>query len=270
MTLAALIFLVVMGAYLDERLRGPAELRRIVGVPVMARVALSNPDLAATSEEDLDAYRALYLGFVHAMPEGRAHVVVVTSPGEEEGKTLVATMLARAAARGGRRTILVDGNLRNPALERAFALPRVAGFSAALARGDRPSSSVAQAAAEPNLRVVASGLIPAHPGDLIASTRLSVVIGEFAADADLVVIDTPSLATAVDAAILASAADATIIVAQDNRTTRPALDDATEVLIRAGATIVGSVLTYQAGRGFRRTGRRASVGLAGAEGAIAR
>src|SRR5262249_22510751 len=99
----------------------------------------------ALPNDGLDATRALLL---HGSAPGSAGVVTVTSSVGGEGASVLAVQLAAGLARAGRRALLIDANLRRPALHRAFGLPQEPGLAAVLRGETAPHAAVRAAAAE--------------------------------------------------------------------------------------------------------------------------
>jgi capsular exopolysaccharide synthesis family protein len=165
-----------------------------------------------------------------------------------EGKTITAANLAVAFAQAGRRVILVDADLRRPAIHALFRLPNSSGLTSLLRDTGVPLDNVLYTVAqEENLRILTSG--PGHldPSALLGSPAMQVLMKRLTADADLLIFDSPPLQAAVDATVLGTRVEGTLLVIDASRSHRAAVLEACETLTDAHARIIGAVL-YQASR----------------------
>ncbi len=150
--------------------------------------------------------------------------------------------IAATFAQGGKRVILLDADMRRPSIHQFFELPNSQGLTTLLRTEDAALASIAQQTDEPNLRVITTGPLPPNPAELLGSQRMRDVLAKLAADADLVVIDSPPLHAVTDAAVLAAEADGTLLVIHAGKTRRGAVSQAAEALQRVGANVVGVAL----------------------------
>jgi capsular exopolysaccharide synthesis family protein len=173
--------------------------------------------------------------------EGRPRSIVLTSAAPSEGKTTIAAHLAIANADRGKKTLLVDGDLRRPSLHAKFGLTPQAGLSNVLTGELAWQDVVLPVEGRPNLT-----LLPAGPGshraaDLIGP-RLSTLLDEFAKEYDLVILDSPPLLGFAECLQMATAADGVLIISLAGETRRKAVAEVISVLNRVRANIVGVVL----------------------------
>lgn len=229
-------------------------------VPVLAsiprvpeeRIQASLRQRAPLPEPAAEAYRGLRAELGRATEQRDGHVtVLVTSAGAREGKTTTAASLAAAAARAGLRTVLVDGNLRRPAVGELFgASPRQTDFGDVLLDASRLGSALV---ASPALGKHLALLLPDSGGGDIASvealtaSRLTTLVERLARQADLVVFDSPPLAEFGDALALAEAVDLVVVAVRLGETRRRALDDVVERLAQRGVRPTGFVVTGRRG-----------------------
>jgi capsular exopolysaccharide synthesis family protein len=187
--------------------------------------------------------------------------VAVTSAAEGEGKTFCATSLATQAALMGRRTLLVDADLRARGVGRWFDIPASrAGLGDLIQGGVAMEEAVHRVELRDGvtLDVLASGRASATSSRLVTSS-LRRLIEEAGAHYDLVVVDTPPLNILTDAAQVATAVDGVLLVVRAGMTERPALELALERLERMGGEALGAVLNgvelpdyYTSYAGFRK------------------
>jgi capsular exopolysaccharide synthesis family protein len=177
----------------------------------------------------------------------RARVIVLTSPDIGDGKTAVATNLAIALARTGRRVALVDGDLRQPRLHKVFDLETERGL-ASLLRGGEPIEELPESALA--LPTVVNGLFvlptaPAKGADvsaLLHSDRLSALIRHLRGGFDVVLIDTPPMILLSDARVLGALADGVLLVFRAGKTTRESAFAAQQCFRQDGIAVLGTVL----------------------------
>ena len=194
----------------------------------------------ATSEFE-EAVRTLRNTILLSDFEGRLRSIVITSAIPGEGKTTIAAHLAIANAYRGKRTLLVDGDLRRPSLHARFGLNPREGLSNVLTGELAWRDVILPVEDKPNL-----SLLPAGPGshraaDLIGP-RLSTLLDEFGKEYDLVILDSPPLLGFAECLQMASAADGVLIVSRAGSTRRKDVAEVVSVLSRLRANIVGVVL----------------------------
>ncbi|MDE2576486.1 MAG: polysaccharide biosynthesis tyrosine autokinase [Rhodospirillales bacterium] len=179
---------------------------------------------------------------------GHPRVVLVTSALPREGKTFFAVSLARAMARAGGRSLLVDCDLRRPSVIAAAGLPAAPG------RGPREVAVTGGSALDPLLRrdtistldiLDASAAVPeaADAAAFVASGQLAALLGEARGRYDLVVIDAPPVLAFVDARVLSQLADTTLLLVRWRRTPRTLASSALKALRSYDARIAGVVMT---------------------------
>jgi non-specific protein-tyrosine kinase len=167
--------------------------------------------------------------------------VVVTSATSQEGRSVVARNLAVALAETGWKVILVDADLRGSRLADQLGIDGTCGLTSVLAH-DRPVGEALQQWGPVSLSVLPGG--PAHSGELLASPKMSSLIGALEERADVVVIDAPALLSSADTAVLARRCTGTLLVARYGRTRREQVVEAVERLEAVQAGVLGAVLSF--------------------------
>jgi capsular exopolysaccharide synthesis family protein len=191
-------------------------------------VALTSPGSFAAEQ-----YQGLRLT-IERLRRGRTlQVIAVTSPAAGEGKTLTAINLAGALARGGddARVLLIDADLRRPAVARQLAIDDDAkGLTEVVENATATIDSVTQKLKPYNLSVITAGFRSAAVHHILRSPRLEVVLAEARQRYDFVVLDTPPLLPVFDSALLANAVDGVLMVVAANQTPRKLLGEALNLL----------------------------------------
>jgi len=173
--------------------------------------------------------------------EGRLRSIVLTSAAPSEGKTTIAAHLAIANADRGKKTLLVDGDLRRPSIHTKFGMTPREGLSNVLT-GELPWQDVVMSVeGRPNLSILPAGPGSHRAADLIGP-RLATLLDEFAKEYDLVILDSPPLLGFAECLQMATAADGVLIVSLAGETRRRAVAEVISVLNRLRANIIGVVL----------------------------
>ncbi len=133
----------------------------------------------STESSLAEIFRFMRTNIEFAATTHPAHVLLVTSPNRQEGKSTTATNLAVAMAKSGRRTVLVDANLRSPTLHAHFRVPNFSGLTTLLKSDSVTLQEIACRTDVPDLSLIPSGppTIEENAADLLASNRLGAVRG---------------------------------------------------------------------------------------------
>jgi protein-tyrosine kinase len=168
--------------------------------------------------------------------------VMITSAIPESGSTTIATALAfNLAVRGSSRVLIIDPNVKRPAIHRVFGLAAEDGLTRVLARRTEPAMAIVSTPF-PGLSVMAAGdgaLLPAH---LFGADGVSGLVAHLKEHYDYILVDTPALLSMPEGAILGGEADGVILVARADRTKRETLIRARQILERSGSNLLGVVL----------------------------
>jgi polysaccharide biosynthesis transport protein len=171
----------------------------------------------------------------------RIRSLMVTSSGPSEGKSTTAAHLAVAHAQQGRRTLLIDGDLRRPSIHRRFDIPSTQGLSNVLTSGIPWRSVVVRPEGLPNLEILPAGPPSRRAADLVGS-ELTALLEDACSEYDLVVLDSPPLLGFPEPLQMAASVDGVLAVALAGQTNRKALGSAINTLKRLRANTVGVVL----------------------------
>jgi capsular exopolysaccharide synthesis family protein len=199
-------------------------------------VTLSSPRSAAA-----EAYRTLRTNIQLSSIDSPIRALLVTSASADEGKSTTLANLAVAFAQAGQRVVLVDSDLRRPSLHTIFGAANERGLTSMLLEDDAAPPLVATSV--DGLRLLPSGPIPPNPSELLGSKRIENAIERLKADADLLLFDAPPALAVSDAAVLSRRVDAVMLIVSAGRTKRDHATRARQVLERAGARLLGVVLT---------------------------
>ena len=144
----------------------------------------------------------------------------------------------------GERVLLIDADLRRPALSQLLGLPGDVGLTNVLA-GQVALDDVLQPWRNGGLHLLASGSMPPNPSELLGSARMGELITRVQERFDKIVIDTPPVLPVTDAAVASSYAEAVVVVIKHGSTSRAQLANAAATLENVDARVIGSVLNMK-------------------------
>ena len=212
-----------------------APTRPLTGVPRTAEKLVVTPGLDHASVEQ---YRRLAASLHHTQAARGVHLLMVTSAAAGEGKTLTAVNLALTFAESyHRRVLLIDADLRRPAVHQIFDLPISIGLADVLRAGDTGPPLVQ---VTPRLSILQAGAPVQDPMSLLTSERMTRVVEEAAAAFDWVILDAPPVGLLSDANLLSSVVDGVVLVIGAGRTPLEAIRRAANAIGRE--RILGTVL----------------------------
>ncbi len=233
---------------LDRRIRTPDECEEEYRLSALASISQSafRGSRAKTHDQALEAFRILRSELDFIAVTRQLDTLLVTSAISEEGKTTVAVELARVFALAGRRTTLIELDLRRPRFRTCFQLDPSGGLGAVLTEQVPLVDLLEQPEPDlPQLSVLPAGRLPQNPSEILSSPRIADIISELAASSDMVIIDAPPLNPVADTQALLNnpAIHATLVVARLNCVTRDDARRARSILTRHMIEPVGLVVT---------------------------
>ncbi len=227
-----------------DRLSYPEEIPQRVGVRLLGTLPRlrRRGGKRATAElnrfmEAIDTIRTLTL------QAGResAKMILVTSSGEHEGKTTLAAQLAASIARSGKRTLLIDGDLRHPSVHAILQIDLGTGF-AELLRGELGTDEVIQPTQIDGLFAVTAGGHDAEAVLALSRPQLKTILQKYRDSFDHVVIDSGPSYELADALLLGQQADVTLVSAMRDTTSVPYLIATVDRLRSVGIRVLGCVV----------------------------
>ena len=254
-TLAGLGTILLL-AVIDDRLHSPQELREalvsrdilLLGqLPIVRNLEGEEiePILADANANYLPYYERLRSTLRLVGGGETVKVVIVTSITGGEGKTATAYNLAIAASLAGRRTLLVEGDLRSLSkAEEIGVTPDPNSFREPLLYYGAKSKSIRLAPNIENLSILPSPGPQKQAAAIIESSELQLILKDSRGRFDLVIVDTPSLSSCNDALLLEELADGIILVTRQAITRSSLLSEATDQLTEAEVKILGAVINY--------------------------
>ncbi len=245
-------------SFVDDRIKSSWDVENFIGVNLLGII----PDLSEV--EDREKYRLVldnenergsesFLGVYSAakihskLDFPKAILVTSTIPGE--GKTLVSSNLAGCFARHGKRTLIIDCDLRRPMLHRHFEQQNDAGLLKWFENGAR--LDIPKLASLPDLGVInigenldllRSGGRSKSPTELLESPAFTQLIDRLKKEYDLVIVDSPPLGAVTDSLLIAESTDEVVYVCRFNRALRKHIRLYIKALRQGKNEILGVVL----------------------------
>jgi len=167
--------------------------------------------------------------------------ILITSSQPGEGKTTTAVNTAISLSQLGVSVLLIDADLRRPAVHSAFKIPHSRGLSNYLS-SQTPLDELIIKLPIPNLSVLPCGPIPPNPAELISSDHMKELLRALSQQFDHILIDSPPLISVTDPVILSTMVDGSIFVVQAGKSSWELVRRARRDLAASGARVLGVVL----------------------------
>jgi len=249
-TAFALVFSVMLAILLDgvdKRFRYPEQATEDLGLFVLGVVPVIDAKAGRKQSADqaaqvVEAFRSIRMNVRYAADPNRPLTMTITSPGPNDGKSLVSSNLALSFAEAGARTLLIDGDLRRGELAKTFGLTKKPGLveyldgTALIAEVLHPVQSHA------NLTVIQAGARRRRAPELLATPRLSQLINQMAGEFEVVIVDSPPLGAGFDAFALATATGNMALVLRSGMTDRKMAAAKMAVVDTLPVRVMGAIL----------------------------
>ena len=254
LVLVGSIFLGIVLAFaieqLDHGFRSMEQVEHLTGiasiglVPTIAKAKGQPENYAVDKPTSIlgEAVRTIYTSLVLSSVDAPPRVVLITSALPEEGKTTISLLLGRMFALLGKRSIIIDTDLRRPQVHTKLGIPVAPGL-VELLTGEATLEDVIHKDEATGADVIPAGRAGPNAAELLNSERLKSLLRELAADYDLAILDSPPTMVVADSRVLAHLADKTILVVRWAATRREVAAMALKHLVDAGGSIAGTVLS---------------------------
>jgi capsular exopolysaccharide synthesis family protein len=230
-----------------DGVRTPDEVEQRFGIPLLGHTPLL-PSGQAFSDLLLDpnsqvseAYQAIRTSVELSTEQGTPKTMMITSSRAGEGKSTTALAMARDAAVGGRKVLLIDADMRRPSLHKLLNKVKEPGLSTFLTQQISAESIIVETDT-PGLFFMPAGPKPPSPAELISGGGIRALLNYLSESYDQIIIDTPPVLGLADAPRMSSVVDATIFVIEANKSQRGSIEGALRRLAAARAHIIGAAL----------------------------
>lgn len=247
------LMIAVLLEVMDINLKTMAEIEQGLQLPLLA--AIPNVDsehlLPAGFKEHAisrgssswskiaEALRGMRTSILLSSPGNPPKLIMFASTRPAEGKTSIATLAAITFGLNGSKVLLVDGDLRRPAIHLRFKMGKGPGLSSVLSGKALFSEAVVKWPDLPNVHILPSGPLPPLPSELLSSPQMEDLLAAARAEYDFVILDSPPVLAVTDAAILGRLADATVLIVRYGSSQRDVVRRCIDVLERSGARLLG-------------------------------
>lgn len=231
----------------DRKIRSAAAASKVLGSPLLVTVPpVNHPGesmilLGDPASEGAEAFRRLRVLLSSSVAESGGRSVAFASAKPGEGKSFCALNYATSLAMQGRRTLLIDADLRSPGISRDYFQGGVESGLGAYLKGAMDPASACFATALPNLYLLSSGPMRPDAAELLGGTRFPALLEDAFRWFDRVVIDTPDVLAASDGLSVARCADRVCVVVREGAADRRDLKKTADLLRSSGANLTGFI-----------------------------
>ncbi|WP_139906071.1 polysaccharide biosynthesis tyrosine autokinase [Clostridium thermarum] len=245
-----LSILIIFGIdFFDNTIKTEEDVEEFLETTVYTQIPNDKKNLGIITEKYLknlnygvvEAYRSLRTNIEFASASGIVRSLVITSSRPGEGKSTTAAMLAAVMAKAGKKTILIDCDLRKPMVHKIFNISNSLGLSNFLAVGSKLKDIIHKSEIE-NLYILTSGVIPSNPPELLTSVKMKGFVEVLKSYFDVIIFDTPPVGLVSDAQIIAQYADGTIFVVAAGETPKEEAAKSKKLIDSVNGRILGVAL----------------------------
>lgn len=250
----AAVTVIVLSDFLRATIRSQKDIQRELGLSVIGRVGHIKKDRRKGKKKSLlitdlstgfgfiEAYKIIRTKVEMLAGKKGYKIIMITSAGENEGKTTAAVNLAIALGQNGKRILLVDGDLRKPAVAKALSISTAEsrGLSDVI-KGKIPVNEAVRFIKRYGIYVLASGIADDNASELLSGKKTGEFFAGIRESFDYVIVDTAPVNVVTDSIIIAGYSDGVILVVRDDATPIPFLQDAVSAVSDSGTPILGSI-----------------------------
>lgn len=200
-------------------------------------LVVQNNPTSVVSEQ----FRTIRTNIQFSMVDKDLKTFSVTSAGPASGKSTIAANLAVTFASEGKKTLLIDTDLRKPTIHKILEIRNTFGLTSVLTKEDMSVEDGIQQTKSNNLFVMTSGPLPPNPAELLSTNSMKELQRELEQQFDLVIFDTPPLLAVTDAQIMAASTDGIIFVTPKGEVNKDEVIRASELLKNVDANVLGFI-----------------------------
>ncbi len=235
--------------YLDNTVKTPEDVEEKFNIPVISTIDLFKDKNETIVENVLndpssltaENFKGLRTSILLSSADKPPKILLITSMTPGEGKSSVCACLGGTIAQTGKKVLIVGGDMRRPTQYKNFKVENTVGLSSFLAGISQEIEEIVTHL-DKNLHLIPSGPIPPNPSELLSSTRFKAMLEQLTKTYDMILIDTPPLASVTDPLIISRHVDGVVIVTWAGKTTHEMLGKGLKQLEDISAPITGLVL----------------------------
>ena len=234
--------------YLDNSVKSPEDIEEKFDIPVIGAISfLKNSEetiienvLAESSAIISEAFNSLRTSIFLSSADKTLRSLVVTSMSPGEGKSSISACLAVAMAKAGKRTLLIDADMRRPTQHQNFKLENSKGLSSFLA--GLTNTDIIDAGPLENLYLITAGPIPPNPSELLSSERMAKLLAKLSDVYEMIIIDSPPTLNVSDPLIISKNVQGAVIVTSAGSTTYEMIRKGLKQFREISVPLIGMVL----------------------------
>lgn len=169
-------------------------------------------------------------------------VIAITSCTPNDGKSTVSYYLASALAESGKRTLIIDADLRKSVFMQRFQIDKKLNGLSHFLSGQLGIDEVIYSSNKEKLYILPSGVFPSNPTELLGNGRMKKLIPALKESFDYVIIDTPPLGSVIDAAVISKKCDASMLILSYDTSSKTEAKKVVEQLKAANSNFLGVVI----------------------------
>lgn len=233
---------------IDEGLREPADVNRMLHMPLLGSVPKQSQDtplfdvLSDAKSELIESYLSILSSLSFSSSHGVPTTLMVTSSRAAEGKSTTAAALAIVLGRTNKSVLLIDGDMRSPTMHALWGVSNEKGLSNYLA-GDDSWQPLVHGTNAVNVSIMPTGPQPPSAAELLSSSRLASMLADLGSSFDHIILDAPPILGLADAPLIANAVEGCIFVVEAEGVAVRGLRAALSRLQMMQAHVIGVVLT---------------------------
>jgi succinoglycan biosynthesis transport protein ExoP len=242
--------------YLDNTIKNPEDVKEHLNIPYLGLTPLFSTENKWNKKDDTSAelvtfnypkstasesYRGIRTNIRFSSAESVPKVILITSAGPQEGKSITAANLAVTMAQAESKVIILDCDMRKPKMHKIFGITKEHGISNLLVGTSDVGGAIIHTRV-PNLDIIPSGPIPPNPSELLGSTRMARLLNALRKEYAHILIDSPPSIAVTDAVLLSKSADGVILVISAGHTAREIVKNSVAQFGAVSASILGAVL----------------------------
>jgi len=242
--------------YLDNTIKIPEDVKQHLNIPYLGLSPLFEapsqgnpgdneyPELVtfhSPKSTASESYRGIRTSVLLSSAESEPQIILVSSAGSREGKTIITANLGITMAQAGSKVIILDCDMRRPMMHKIFGAAKDRGISKLLVEKGEAEGAIFHTHI-PNLDLITSGPIPPNPSEMLGSARMAAMLETLRKRYTRIIIDSPPATAVTDAIVLSKSVDGVILVIRVADIPREVIKNAVAQFKAVGANLLGAVL----------------------------